>query len=248
MEERLQRIMARAGIASRRGAEDYIRQGRVTVNGQVAGLGSKADPERDDVRVDGERLHPEKVPPVYLLLHKPKGYVTTLSDPQGRPKVGDLIKGGPRLFPVGRLDYDTEGALIMTNDGDFAYLLTHPRYGVSKTYRVQVKGVPTAAKLGRLERGVRIDEDRPPAKATDVRLVEEQEGRAVIDLTVTEGRHHLVKRMLMGIGHPVRRLKRIAIGPVSLAGLPLGAFRALTAAEVEDLRRAALHEAGEKAR
>lgn len=247
MEERLQKILSRAGVASRRKAEELIRQGRVTVNGRVAdALGVKADPERDDIRVDGERVR-LKSEPVYLLLHKPRGYVTTLSDPQGRPKVTDLLPPLPRLFPVGRLDYDTEGALIMTNDGELAQLLTHPRYGVPKAYRAQVKGVPRPAKLARLERGVKIDAKLPPVRATQVKLVEEGEERATIELSITEGRHHQVKRMLLAIGHPVRRLKRLAIGPVGLEGLRPGAFRHLSGAEVARLRAAALHEGSEKA-
>jgi pseudouridine synthase len=247
MEERLQKILARAGVASRRKAEDFIRQGRVTVNGKVAdALGTKADPERDDIRFDGERLRLKQAP-IYLLLNKPKGYVTTLADPQGRPTVADLLgRDGPRLFPVGRLDYDTEGALIMTNDGELAQLLTHPSHGIPKTYRAQVKGVPKPSKLARLERGVKIGEGRP-ARAQGVRLIESGEDRAVIDLSVTEGRHHQVKRMFTAIGHPVRKLRRLAVGPVRVEGLKPGAFRPLTAAEVAQLRAAALHEGGENA-
>ena len=247
MEERLQKILARAGIASRRGAEDYIRQGRVTVNGRVAQeLGSKADPERDDIRVDGERLR-LKVEKIYLVLNKPRSYVTTLSDPQGRPSVADLLRGLPRLFPVGRLDYDTEGFLILTNDGEFAQLLMHPRYGVPKTYRARINGVPRPNRLARLERGVKIDAGRP-VKASGVRLLSAAEDRAEVVLSITEGRHHQVKRMLMAIGHPVRRLTRIAVGPVALGNLKPGDFRALSVAEVESLRAAAVHEGAEKAR
>jgi 23S rRNA pseudouridine2605 synthase len=246
MEERLQKILARAGVASRRAAENYIRQGRVTVNGRlVSELGSKADPERDDIRVDGERLR-LKVEKLYLLLNKPRGYVTTLSDPQGRPTVADLLRGLPRLFPVGRLDYDTEGLLVLTNDGEFAQLLGHPRFGVPRTYRATVKGVPSPARLARLERGVKIDAGRS-VKAQGVRLIKAEEDRATLELSISEGRHHQVKRMFMAIGHPVRRLRRVALGPVSLGDLRPGALRPLSPGEVEQLRTVALHEGGEKA-
>jgi pseudouridine synthase len=247
LEERLQKILARAGVASRRAAEDYIRQKRVTVNGQVVSeLGTKADPEHDDIRVDGERLQP-KAAPIYLALNKPRGYVTTLADPQRRPTVADLVRGFPRLFPVGRLDYDADGLIIMTNDGELAQLLTHPRYGIRKTYRVQVKGVPTPHKLERLEKGVRI-EGGGPVKAHGVRLLTAEDDRGVIELSISQGRHHQVKRMLMAVGHPVRRLTRVAIGPVSLGRLQPGTHRRLTAAEVASLRAAAQDEGGEKAR
>jgi pseudouridine synthase len=212
----------------------------------VSTLGEKADPQRDDIRVDGERLRlPERL--VYLALNKPRGYVTTMSDPQGRPTVADLVAGGPRLFPVGRLDYDTEGLIIMTNDGELAQLLVHPRHGIPKTYRAKLKGVPTPAKLARLERGVKIEGGRA-ARAQGVRLLEVEEDRSVVELSISEGRHHQVKRMLMAIGHPVRRLTRLAIGPVRLGRLRPGRSRHLTDDEVEALRAQAVHEGGEKAK
>ncbi|MFH0810925.1 MAG: pseudouridine synthase [Pseudomonadota bacterium] len=247
MEERLQKILARAGVASRRAAEDLIRQGRVSVNGRVVNvLGSKADPARDDIRLDGERLR-AAAEPIYLALNKPRGYVTTLSDPEGRPTVADLVSGWPRLFPVGRLDYDTEGLLIMTNDGEFAQFLVHPRYRVTRTYRAKVKGVPTAAKLALLERGVKIDAGRV-AKAEGIRLLNAQDDRAVVEIIVAEGRQHLVKRMFMAIGHPMRRLTRLAIGPLLLGGLRPGAYRSLTVAEVDSLKAAVHLEGAENAR
>jgi len=237
-EERIQKIIARAGIASRRRAEELITLGLVTVNGKVVTeLGTKADPDRDDIRLEGQRLRFPKEK-VYIALNKPKGYVTTLSDPQGRPTVADLLAGlSFRVFPVGRLDYDTEGLIICTNDGDLAQLLLHPKYEVPKLYRAKVRGTPSPHKLERLLRGVHIGPGKP-AKALAVKLVKEAED-SIIDLTIAEGRHHQVKRMMMAVGHPVRKLTRMAVGPLKLGTLKSGKWRPLTPQEVEKLAAAA---------
>jgi pseudouridine synthase len=236
-EERIQKIIARAGIASRRRAEELMKLGLITVNGKVVTeLGTKADPDRDDIRLEGERLRFPKEK-VYVALNKPRGYVTTLSDPQGRPTVADLLSGLPRVFPVGRLDYDTEGLIICTSDGDLAQLLLHPKYEVPKVYRAKVRGTPSPHKLERLLRGVHIGPGKP-AKAKEARLVKEAED-SIVDLTITEGRHHQVKRMMLAVGHPVRKLTRMAVGPLKLGTLKSGKWRPLTPQEVEKLSAAA---------
>jgi pseudouridine synthase len=227
-------------VASRRAAEVLISQGRVSVNGAVAREpGTKADPERDDIRVDGRRLRRPAVQR-YVLLNKPAGYVTTRSDPQGRPTVVDLL---PRdigyLYPVGRLDVESEGLLLLTNDGDLAARLTHPRHEVEKVYHAVVRGVPSPGTLDALSRGVVIDGRRTaPAK---IRLVKTfaRHGRdeALLELVLHEGRNRQVRRMCATVGHPVERLSRIRIGPIGMAGLPPGAWRDLTPRELTALRR-----------
>jgi len=241
VKERLQKILARAGIASRRAAERLILEGRVTVNGRtVTELGTRVDSHTETVRVDGRRIPPPSREFVYLALHKPRGYVTTLHDPEGRPSVGDLIRSFPvRVFPVGRLDYHSEGLLLLTNDGALAHVLMHPSTGVPKTYRAKVRGTPHAASLRKLERGVALEGRR--ALACSVRF-HRRGSPCWVELTVVEGRKHLVRRMLEAIGHPVVRLVRVGFGGVRLGGLRPGELRPLTPAEVARLR--AVREAG----
>jgi 23S rRNA pseudouridine2605 synthase len=235
VEERLQKILARAGFASRRGAEQLMLAGRVTRNGEpVRELGTKADLERDDIRVDGVRV---KAPRglVYLVLNKPRGVVTTRNDPERRQTVMDLVPAVAGLFPVGRLDVTTEGLILLTNDGAFAERVAHPRYEVPRVYQAKVHGVPDEKALERLRRGVKVDGD---FMAVDRARVVEADQNAWVELTLHEGKQHEVKRLLEAIGHPVSKLRRVAIGPVTSRGLEPGEFRALQPAEVEGLRRA----------
>ena len=236
--ERLQKIIAAAGIASRRKAEQLITGGLVSVNGQtVTELGSKADPERDHIRVSGKLLHgPERQ--IYLLLNKPKGYVTTLNDPEGRPTVMDLLRGlGARVYPVGRLDYASEGLLLLTNDGDFAYRLMKAASHVPKTYLVKVAGMPTSDALERLRRGVSIPSDRgkrvktAPAK---IRVIRES-NNPWYEVTLIEGRNRQIRRMFEQVGHHVEKITRVRYGPLQLDVHP-GEFRRLTPEEVAKLK------------
>jgi 23S rRNA pseudouridine2605 synthase len=236
--ERLQKILSQAGIASRRASEQLMLDGRVTVNGAtVRELGTKADSARDDIRVDGRRV---KVAARhrYILLNKPRGYVTTRSDPERRPTVIDLL-GGVReyVYPVGRLDFDSDGLLLLTNDGDLAARLTHPRHGVARMYEAVVLGVPDAHDLKRLARGVTID-DRPTQPAI-VKVLRTRGGGAVLEITVREGRNRQVRKMCEAIGHPVSQLTRVAIGPLRDSRLKPGQWRDLGDAEVLRLRTAA---------
>jgi len=231
-EERLQKILARAGVASRRGAEQVMAQGRITVNGvMVREMGSKADITRDDVRVDGVRIKaPER--PVYLVLNKPKGAVATRHDPQGRATVMDLVPSVAGLFPVGRLDVTTEGLLLLTNDGAFAERVSHPRYEVPRVYEAKVRGLPDAKVLARLQRGVRVEGDL--MSADRVRVLEAG-NNSWLEVTLHEGKRHEVKRLLEAVGHPVSKLRRVAFGPVTTKGLEPGQFRQLTPHEVRAL-------------
>lgn len=238
--ERLQKILSQAGVASRRASEQLMLEGRVTVNGTaVRELGSKADPTSDDIRVDGRRIKlPDRFR--YVLLNKPAGYVTTRSDPQRRPTVIDLL-GGVReyVYPVGRLDFDSEGLLLLTNDGDLAARLTHPSHGVARVYEVRVLGVPDAHDIERLSRGVTIDGRR--TEAAQVQLV--PSGRdaqhATLRITIHEGRNRQVRRMFDAVGHPVDSLRRVAIGPLRDTRLKPGQWRDLSDSEVAALKRAA---------
>jgi 23S rRNA pseudouridine2605 synthase len=231
--DRLQKILSQAGIASRRASEKLMLEGRVSVNGAtITELGTKADPSRDDIRVDGRRVKaPERHR--YLLLNKPRGYVTTRSDPEKRATVLDLLKGVREyIYPVGRLDYDSEGLLILTNDGDLAARLTHPRHGVPRVYEARLLGTPDAHDLGRLAKGVTIDGKRTePAHVVVI-------GPGHLRITVHEGRNRQVRKMCDAIGHPVKALRRIAVGPIRDAKLKPGQWRELTTQEVERLRRA----------
>jgi 23S rRNA pseudouridine2605 synthase len=235
--ERLQKILSRAGVTSRRKAEGLILEGRVSVNGVVVReLGTRAVWGKDEIRIDGAAVS-ASVETVVLALCKPRGCVTTLRDPQGRTTVAHILGYLPwRLYPVGRLDYDAEGLLLMTNDGELAHRLQHPRYKVAKTYEVEVKGIPEADALARLEKGVDLEDG--VIAAAGVSLLRGGPGSARISLTVREGRYHLVKRMCEAVGLPVLRLRRTRIGPIALGALRPGAKRRLTSREVQSLRRA----------
>ncbi len=234
MEERLQKILARAGFASRRGAEQLMLEGRVTRNGEaVRELGTKADLEQDDIRVDGVRVKPPKGH-VYLVLNKPKGVVSTRNDPERRQTVMDLVPAVAGLFPVGRLDVTSEGLILLTNDGAFAERVAHPRYEVPRVYHAKVHRVPDAAALARLRQGVKVDGE---FMAVDRARVIDSDNNAWVELTLHEGKRHEVKRLLEAVGHPVSKLRRVAIGPVTSRGLAPGEFRALLPEEVEGLRR-----------
>lgn len=234
--ERLQRVLARAGFGSRRAVEELIVEGRVTVNGRVAVLGDRADPDEDRVEVDGSVVNLD--PNVrYYALHKPPGVVTTMRDPQGRADIRSYLPRGPRVFPVGRLDRDSEGLLLLTNDGELANALTHPRFGVQKEYLAEVEGVPTARHVARLKRGVELEDGA--ARAEDARVAARAGGRGALRVVMTEGRKREVRRLLAAVGLPVTRLVRVRIGPVRLGRLPPGAVRELTHDEVVGLRRVA---------
>lgn len=239
---RLQKFLARAGAASRRGSEDLMTAGRVAVNGQVVTeLGSRVDPTCDVVTVDGREVALADSP-VYVLLNKPAGYLTTMDDPQGRPTVAALMPADiPGLFPVGRLDMDTTGALLLTTDGALAHRLMHPSFHVDKTYEARVAGVPESSALDRLREGITLDDG--PCKPAVIELVEVSDSSALIRITISEGRKRQVKRMFAAIGHPVAQLHRAAFGPVLLAGLEEGATRPLNSGELEALSKAACGEA-----
>ena len=242
MTERLQKILSAAGVASRRTAETLIEQGRVSVNGQVVReLGTKADPDGDDIRVDGRRIRTAQRKR-YILLNKPRGYVTTRSDPGKRPTVLDLLKGIKEyVYPVGRLDYDSEGLLLLTNDGELAARLTHPRHEVERLYEARVRGIPDAHALDRLASGVVIDGRKTaPANVKLARRLEAESGpQAVVLVGIHEGRHRQVRQMFDAIGHPVMRLRRVRIGPIRDEELKTGHYRELTPQEVLKLKKAA---------
>ncbi len=235
--ERLQKFLARAGVASRRKAEELITAGRVTVNSErVTELGVKVDPAHDLVTVDGA-LVSAREEHRYYLLYKPSGCVTTLSDPEGRPTAAAYLEGvGDRVFPVGRLDYDAEGAVLFTTDGDLANRLAHPRYGHRRVYLAKVKGAPSTEQLERMVAGVRLEDG--PARALEAALHERAERNTWIRIVVGEGRYHLVKRLCEAVGLQVLRLFRPEFGGVSVEGLRPGAFRTLSAEEVRTLRHA----------
>jgi 23S rRNA pseudouridine2605 synthase len=239
MQQRLQKILSQAGVASRRAAERFIAEGRVSVNGAtVLELGTKADADVDDIRVDGSRLSaPERKR--YILLNKPTGFVSTRSDPERRRTVIDLLRGVREyVYPVGRLDYDTEGLLLLTNDGDLAARLTHPRHGIERSYEVRVAGRPDEDALRRLRDGIPLDGRRTlPAEAALLNPRRgEREGVGVLVLTIREGRNRQVRRMCEAVGHPVRELTRTRIGPLTDRLLKPGQWRDLTAAEVTKLQ------------
>jgi len=232
--ERLQKLLAEAGIASRRGAERLIEAGRVRVNGRVVTeRGAKADPESDRIEVDGHPLPPAQ-PRAYLLLHKPAGYLTTRVDPRGRATVFALLPDlGVRLHPVGRLDADTEGLLLLTSDGALTYGLTHPRHGVPRVYEAWVEGRIPPGALAALRGGVLLEDG--PAVPTEVRLLGHAGGTSRLRVTLTEGRYREVRRMIQAVGLRVRRLVRVGFGPIRLGRLRVGQSRPLTPAEVEAL-------------
>jgi len=232
---RLQKIIASSGISSRRKAEDFIRQGLVTVNGEtVMTLGTKVDPLHDHIKVNGRHLK-TKLPDMFVMLNKPVGYLSTLHDPDGRPTIKHLMpKPSLRLFPVGRLDWDSEGLLLLTNNGDIAQACLHPTHHVQKTYLVKVKGVLEESHLQQLRRGVALEDGQTaPAK---VKKAGKLQANSWIEITIHEGRKHQIKRMFDHIGHPVIRLKRIQFGPLNLGKLLPGKTRYLTDNEANDLR------------
>ncbi len=229
--ERLQKVLARAGIGSRRVCEDLIADGRVVVNGQTAELGRRVNPETDVIELDGAMI-PIRPDAVYYLLNKPTDTVTTADDPQGRPTVVQLVPDQPRVFPVGRLDFETEGLLILTNDGELTHRLTHPSFGVEKEYLAQVTGTPSRGALRELREGVELDDGlTSPAQAS-------MATPGVVKLTIHEGRNRQVRRMCDAIGHPVNRLVRTRIGPIADRQLKPGEWRELTSEEVRALAEA----------
>lgn len=236
MKQRLQKILSQAGASSRRGAEQLIAAGRVTVNGVVVTeLGTKADPDTDLIVVDGTALS-TIVAKVYLILYKPAGYMTTLKDPQGRPLVIELLTGiSERVYPVGRLDYNTEGLLLLTNDGEWANALAHPRHEVNKEYHVRVRGKVSPEQLRRLAVGVELEDGKTAPAATGV--IRESENNTWLSITIHEGRYRQVRRMCEAVGLSVVRLKRVRYGFLDLEGLKAGEYRSLARDEVERLRR-----------
>lgn len=234
--ERLQKVLAHAGVASRRKCEELILAGRVTVNGEVVReLGVKADPAVDEILVDGRPIRPESR--VVILFHKPKGVISSVFDPRGRKVVTDFLHGvKERVYPVGRLDYDTEGLLLLTNDGELTQLLTHPKHQVPKTYHVTVKGVVHGDDLDKLRQGILLEDGwTEPAEAEYVD-VDLDNRRSVISLTITEGRNRQVRRMFEALRLPVERLRRVQLGPLTLAGVPRGKYRILHPQEVAELK------------
>ncbi|HEU5487099.1 MAG TPA: pseudouridine synthase [Microlunatus sp.] len=234
---RLQKVLAAAGLASRRAAEIMISEGRVEVNGRlVTEQGMRIDPDRDVVRVDGSRIPPPRRH-LYLVLNKPRGYVSTMDDPEGRRNLSDLLAESrlrvahkERLFHVGRLDTDTEGLLLLTNDGELAHKLAHPSFRVAKIYLAEVEGVVSPATVKRLKQGVRLEDGWVNPDA--VKIVSTAAERSMVRLVLSEGRNRIVRRTMEAVGHPVRRLSRTAIGPVRLGNLPLGQIRELTREEL----------------
>ncbi|WP_152393997.1 pseudouridine synthase [Paenibacillus guangzhouensis] len=238
--ERLQKILAAAGVASRRKCEELILEGKVEVNGEtVKTLGVKADPTQDVITVNGRAIQSESK--VYLMMNKPKGVITSATDPKGRKVVTDYVTGiKERVYPVGRLDYDTEGLLLLTNDGEFANLLTHPKHHVPKTYLATVEGVPHGDKLEKLKEGIMLEDGMTAPAEVEYQDINVEEKQATIRITIYEGRNRQVRRMFDAISHPVVRLKRIKFGDLSLMNLKRGRTRALTPNEVNELKQLAL--------
>ena len=233
MEERLQKLLSAAGVCSRRAAETYLTAGRVTVNGEPARLGQRADPDRDEILVDGRPLTP-RAKPVYILLNKPRGYVTTLSDERGRKTVAELVADcGARVYPVGRLDLDSEGLLLLTNDGDWAQHLLHPSHEAEKTYHVSVFG-PVAGAAARLAAMTDLEGD--PIRPARVEVLRQTARTAVLAVIIHEGKNRQIRRMCAQCGLTVKRLRRVQEGPLKLGNLPSGKWRDLSENEVEALR------------
>jgi pseudouridine synthase len=237
--QRLQKILAQAGLASRREAERWILDGRVTVNGIVVRqLGSQADPHKDSIRVDDKRIRPLAMP-LYFALHKPPGVITSIKDPRGRPDLTPFLESlgsKKRVFPVGRLDFNSAGLLLLTNDGELAQRLSHPRFGVKKRYRVKLNACPTEIELARLRKGVRLEDGMTaPAK---VRVVERLKKNAWLEIEIHEGRNRQVRRMFDALGYFVEKLIRVRVGPISLGALTQGEIRRLFPGEVDALKRA----------
>ena len=236
-DERIQKVLAAQGVCSRRAAEQLIAQGRVKLNGRPVGLGDKMDTAADVLSVDGQRIYvPRKTEKYYYMLHKPRGFITTTSDERGRKTVMDLMEGVPaRVYPVGRLDKDSEGLLLLTNDGEFANLLTHPSHGVTKLYRVTVRPRATEEQLIALTDGVVLD-DGTKTQPVVIRVVVDEPERTVMEMTLSEGKNRQIRRMCEAVGLEVARLRRTAVGPVKLGMLAPGQFRQLDKQEVRALR------------
>jgi 23S rRNA pseudouridine2605 synthase len=236
---RLQKVLADAGIGSRRACEELIVAGRVTVDGEVAIIGRRVDADTAAIELDGVPV-PTRAGLVHYLLNKPARVISAAHDPEGRPTVVDLVPAEPRVYPVGRLDWDTEGLLILTNDGDLTHRLTHPRFGVEKEYLAEIEGVPSRAVLRRLREGIELDDGvTAPAR---VALTPGQDDRSALVIVIHEGRNRQVRRMCDAVGHPVRRLVRTRVGPISDRSLAPGEWRTLTAAEVRALYGASVAE------
>ncbi len=240
---RLQKVIAQSGLTSRRQAELLMKQGLVTVNGAVVTvMGTCVDPKRDHIKVNGQHLKPA-APDIFIMINKPAGYVSTMKDPQGRPTIADLVeKKSIRTFPVGRLDYDSEGLLLLTNNGDISQACLHPRFHVEKTYLVKIKGHVNASEIQKIEEGLQLEDGlTAPSKLRKIRKVSIN---SWVELTIHEGRNHQVKRMFEAINHPVLKLKRTKFGPLTLGKLPLGNSRHLTDREANALREL-LHQSKE---
>ncbi|CVK17498.1 pseudouridine synthase [Sporomusa sphaeroides] len=237
MLERLQKVIAQAGIASRRDAEELITAGRVTVNGKtVTELGSKVETRRDRVAVDGKPLKAEKY--VYILLNKPKGIITALEDPRGRKTVATLVADIPeRVYPVGRLDYNTEGLLLMTNDGDLTHALTHPSHEIAKTYLVKVQGYPPEEKLDKLRAGIKLEDGMTAPAKINIVDIDREKALTTMEFVIYEGKNRQIRRMCEAIGFPVKNLKRVKFAFLTLEGVRRGQYRQLLAGEVEELKR-----------
>jgi 23S rRNA pseudouridine2605 synthase len=239
-QERLQKILARAGITSRRKAEQLMLEGRVTVNGRVVSqLGTKADSKTDYITVDGKLLCARRVPKHYFIAYKPQRVITSLSDPQGRFTITDMLRSNNirvRVFPVGRLDWDADGLLLLTNDGELANLVMHPRTHLPKVYRVKVRDYPSEKELQRIQKGVMIDRGIRTLPA-QVIIEQQRENATWLRVTLVEGRQHQIKKMFARIGHPVRHIRRIAIGPLRLKQLQVGEIRPLTNTELVRLKK-----------
>lgn len=237
--ERLQKVIAQAGVASRRKAETYITAGRVKVNGKlVTELGYKVNPEKDRVEVDDVPLYKEE--PVYYLLYKPSGVVSTSNDEKDRRKVTDFIDSEQRIYPIGRLDYDTSGVLLMTNDGDFANVLMHPRYKIEKEYIAKVEGIPDRRELKKLEDGIMLEDGKTAPAKVKIMSMDRKKNTTIVRLVITEGRNHQVRRMLEALGHPVMKLKRERYAFLTLGQLKPGGYRVLKPIEVKQLKEMAV--------
>jgi 23S rRNA pseudouridine2605 synthase len=233
--ERLQKVIAQAGVTSRRKAEELITEGRVTVNGEVVTeLGTKVMPRKDKVEVDGVPLDKEE--PVYYMLCKPTGVISSVSDDKGRKVVTDFLSNEHRLFPVGRLDYDTSGLILLTNDGEFANQLMHPKYKIGKMYLAKVKGIPTKEKLKILEKGIMLEDGKTAPARVKLVTGNTKQVTSIIEITIYEGKNHQVRRMFDAIGHPVLKLKREMYGFLTLKGLNPGDARDLRPHEIKQLR------------
>lgn len=234
MEERLQKYLADCGVASRRASEKIIAEGRVRVNGKIiTQQGTKVDPLKDSVQVDGKEVRAEEKA-VYLLLNKPAGYVTTVKDPQGRPTVIDLLQDiQERVFPVGRLDYETEGLLLLTNDGELAYRMTHPKFQMVKTYIATVKGQLSEEKLARLRDGIKLEDGM--TKPAKVKVIRREKYKTVFEIQISEGRNRQIRRMCKTVGNPILELKRISVDNLTLDKVEVGEYRHLTPDEVDRL-------------